>query len=133
MSDVLRNPLALVGRVGLAAIFITAGYGKISGFQGTVNYIAAVGLPLPQVAAVGAIAVELLGGIALAIGFKARWAALLIALFTVAAAALFHNYWAMPPEAQTIQSIMFWKNIAIAGGMLMVTAFGPGAWSVDRR
>lgn len=133
MSDSLRNLLALAGRIALAAIFIKSGYSKIGGFDATVAYIAAAGLPLPQVAAVATIAVEVVGGIALAVGFKARWAALALAVFTVAAALLFHNYWAMAAERQIAQSISFWKNIAITGGMLMVVAFGPGAWSADRR
>ena len=76
---------ALVGRILLAAIFIKSGFGKITGFEGTVGYIASKGLPLPQIGAIIAILVELGGGILLAIGFKARWAALAIAIFTLAA------------------------------------------------
>ena len=133
MSDSLRNLFALVGRIALAAIFIKSGYSKIGGFDGTVAYIAAAGLPLPQVGAVVAIAVELVGGIALAIGYKARWAALAIAVFTLAAALFFHNYWAMAADKQMGQSINFWKNLSIMGGMLMVTAFGAGAWSADKK
>jgi putative oxidoreductase len=133
MFDSNRNLIALVGRIALALIFITAGYSKIGTFQGTVGYIQSVGLPLPQLAAAVAIVVELVGGIALLIGYKARWAALALAVFCLVTALFFHNYWAMPPEKQMIQSILFWKNIAIMGGLLMVTAFGPGAWSVDGR
>src|SRR5436190_14867140 len=86
---------ALVGRLLLAAIFITSGFGKITGFEGTVGYIASKGLPLPQLGAIIAIVVELGGGILLAIGYKARWAALALAVFTLAAGILFHNYWAV--------------------------------------
>jgi putative oxidoreductase len=133
MSDSLRNILTLVARVALAVLFIRAGYSKIGSFDGTVAYIASAGLPLPQVGAVVAIAVELVGGLALAIGFKARWAALALAVFTLAAAVFFHNYWSMPADKQVVQAINFWKNISIMGGMLMVFVFGGGAWSVDRR
>ena len=127
------NAAALVGRILLALIFITSGWGKISGFEGTVGYIASKNLPLPQLGAIIAIVVELGGGILLAIGYKARWAALVIAIFTLAAGVLFHNYWAVEAAQKMGQQINFWKNVSIAGGMLMVFAFGPGAWSLDRK
>jgi putative oxidoreductase len=124
---------ALVGRILLAVIFIKSGFGKITGFEGTVGYIASKGLPLPQVGAILAIIVELGGGILLAVGFKARWAALAIAVFTLAAGIFFHNYWAVVDAAQRAgQEINFWKNIAITGGALAFFAFGPGRYSVDK-
>jgi len=130
---VAQNLLALVGRVLLSIMFLWSGYGKIGGFAGTVGYIGSVGLPMPEVLAALAIVVEIGAGIALVIGFKARWAAAALAVFTVLAAVLFHNYWAMPADKQMLQQIMFLKNLAITGGLLMVMAFGAGAWSVDRR
>ena len=123
---------ALVGRILLASIFITSGFGKITGFEGTVGYIASKGLPLPQVGAIIAILVELGGGLMLAIGFKARWAALAIAIFTLAAGILFHNYWAVEAAEKMGQEINFWKNVAITGGALAFFAFGPGRYSVDK-
>ena len=123
---------ALVGRILLAGIFVTSGFQKISGFEGTAGYIASKGLPLPQVLAAVTILVELGGGILLVIGWKARWAALVIAVFTLLAAILFHNYWAMTGDDVMPNRINFWKNISIVGGMLMVFAFGPGRYSVDR-
>lgn len=129
-----QNATALVGRVLLALMFLIAGIGKIgAGFAGTVGYISSVGLPLPQVAAIGAIVVEIVGSLALIVGWKTRWAALALALFTVATALLFHNYWAMPANQQMMQQIIFMKNLAVAGGLLMLAVAGPGAWSVDRR
>ena len=128
----VTNSAALVGRILLALIFITSGFSKITGFDGTVGYIASKGLPLPQVGAIIAILCELGGGLLLAIGYKARWAALVLALFTLAAAILFHNYWAVEAAQKMAQQINFWKNIAISGGMLMVFAFGPGRYSVDK-
>jgi putative oxidoreductase len=123
---------ALVGRILLAAIFITSGFNKIGGFEGTAGYIASKGLPLPQVLTAATILVELGGGILLALGWKARWAALAIAVFTLLASFLFHNYWTYPEAERMAQNINFWKNIAIAGGMLVVFAFGPGRYAVDR-
>jgi putative oxidoreductase len=124
---------ALLGRVLLALIFVTSGFGKIGGFEGTAGYIASKGLPLPQVLAALTILIELGGGILLIVGWKARWAALAIAIFSVLAAVIFHNYWAMTGDQVMANRINFWKNLAIAGGMLMVLAFGPGRFSVDRR
>lgn len=123
---------ALVARILLAAIFIMSGINKIGGFEGTVGYIASKGLPMPQVLAALTIFIEVVGGIMLVVGWKARWAALAIGAFTLLAAFLFHNYWAMPAEQKMQQMQSFWKNLAIAGGMLMVVAMGPGRLSVDR-
>ncbi|WP_225782798.1 DoxX family protein [Xenophilus sp. Marseille-Q4582] len=128
-----QDGLALVGRILLAALFIPAGFAKIGGFSGIVGYIGSVGLPLPQVGAVIAIVVELGLGILLLVGFKTRLAALLIAIFTLAAAFFFHNYWAMPADKVMVNQLMFWKNLAIAGGLLAFTAFGPGRFSIDKK
>ncbi len=129
----LNDAVALVGRILLAAIFIKSGFGKITGFEGTVGYIASKGLPLPQIGAIVAILVELGGGILLAVGFKARWAALAIAIFTLAAGIIFHNDWAVDAAQRMGQEINFWKNVSMTGGLLMVYAFGPGRYSVDKR
>ena len=124
--------VALLGRVLLASIFVYSGFGKITAFQGTVGYIAGAGLPMAQVLAVGAIVVEFIGGLALLIGFRARWAALAFVVFLIIITPIFHNFWSAP-EAQAIsQQTNFIKNIAIIGGMLMVVAFGPGRYSVDK-
>ena len=132
MNPNVTNTAALVGRILLALIFITSGFGKLTGFEGTVGYIASKHLPLPQVGAVIAILCELGGGILLAIGFKARWAGLVLAIFTLAAGILFHDFWNADAASKMMQSINFWKNVSIAGGMLMVFAFGPGRYSVDK-
>jgi putative oxidoreductase len=129
-----QNATALAGRILLALMFLIAGIGKVgAGFAGTVGYIGSVGLPMPQVVAIGTIIVEIVGSLALIVGWKTRWAALALAIFTVAAALFFHNYWAMPANQQMMQQIIFMKNLAVAGGLLMLAVAGPGAWSVDRR
>ena len=124
--------LALLGRVLLASIFVYSGFGKITDFQGTAGYISGAGLPMPQVLAVGSIIVEFIGGLALLIGFRARWAALAFVLFLIIITPVFHNFWSGPPAEMMSQQINFIKNIAIIGGMLMVMAFGPGRYSVDK-
>ncbi|MCU0950668.1 MAG: DoxX family protein [Burkholderiaceae bacterium] len=128
----MQPTAALVGRLLLAYMFIVAGWGKLGGFDGTVAMIAAKGLPLPMVLAAATVALELVAGIALAIGFKARWAALALAVFTVLASVLFHAYWAVPAEQVRIQQLMFNKNLAVTGGLLLVFAFGPGRFSLGR-
>lgn len=131
--NALQNPLALLSRLLLAAMFLPAGISKIGGFEGTVGYIASVGLPMPAVGAALAIAVEVLGALALILGFGTRWAALALALFTLVASFFFHNFWAMPAEQQMMQQLMFMKNIAVTGGLLALVAFGAGAFSLDAR
>ena len=133
MNASLQNPLTLTGRVLLALLFLPAGIGKIGGFAGTVGYIGSVGLPLPQLAAVLAIVVEVGGGLALLAGYGTRLAALALALFTLVATFVFHNFWAMPPEQVMMQQLMFFKNIAVVGGLLVLAAHGAGAYSVDAR
>lgn len=127
------GPLALVARILLAAIFISAGLGKLSGFDGTVGYIASKGLPIPAVIAALTIALEVLGGIAVAIGYQVRVTGFLLAGFTVLAAFIFHNFWAVPADQAYIQNIMFMKNLSMAGGLLLLTVFGAGGFSVDAR
>ncbi len=133
MSDALQNPLTLAGRLLLALLFLPAGLTKIAGFAGTVGYIASKGLPLPAVGAVIAIGVEVLGGLALLVGFGTRVAALVLAVFTVAATVIFHAWWAVPAEAQMVQQLMFFKNIAVVGGLLVLAAHGAGGWSLDAK
>ncbi len=129
--DTLNRFGPLAGRVLIAMIFVLSGFGKITGFEGTVGYIASKGLPLPQLAAVGAIIVELGGGILLVLGWKARWAAAAILVFTAMAAVIFHNFWAVPADQVQNQMIHFMKNISMVGGLLYVVLHGSGPLSMD--
>ena len=131
MNDSLRNPVALVGRILLAQLFILAGLGKIAQFAGTVAYMQSGGLPAAAPLAVLVIALELGGGLALLSGFMTRQVAVALALFTLAASLLFHAFWSAPAAQAMTQQLMFMKNISVIGGLLMVAAFGPGAWSLD--
>ena len=124
---------ALLGRILMAWIFVPAGFGKIAGFAGAVGYATSAGLPLPQVGVAIGLAIELLGGLALLLGWRTRWAALALAVFSVVAAIFFHNYWAVPEAQQMMQKINFTKNLAIAGGLLAFVAFGAGRLSLDAR
>ena len=128
-SDVL----SLLGRIFLAAIFVVSGVSKISGFEGLVGQIAAKGFPAAQVFAVATIVIEVGVSLMLIAGWKARWAAFLIAVFTAIVTVFFHNFWAMPEAQKMMQQTQFLKNLALIGGLLMVVAFGPGRLSVDKR
>ena len=128
----IQNAAALVGRILLAVIFITSGFGKITGYDGTAAYMAAKGMPMVGVLLPLTILTELGGGILLAIGWQARWAALALAGFTILAALIFHNFWAVEAAQKVAQQINFMKNVAITGGLLVVFAFGVGRYSVDK-
>nr|SPS06658.1 Inner membrane protein YqjF [Candidatus Nitrotoga fabula] len=127
----LSNPLALVARILMAAMFVMAGFSKIGGFEGTVGYIASKGLPLASVVAVLTIILEIAGGLAIMVGYKARIAAFLLGGFTLLAALIFHNFWAAPAEQAFVQNMLFMKNISIAGGLFLLAALGSGSCSID--
>lgn len=124
-SKSLTNLSMLVGRTMLAAIFIVAGFNKLgAGYAGTQAYMDSVGVAgflLPAV-----IAVEILGGIAILIGFQTRIAAAMLFAFTIMAALLFHSDF-----SQQMQSILFMKNVAIAGAFLVLFSQGPGQWAFN--
>ena len=120
----MERTFNLAGRILLAHIFVISGWSKIAGYAGTQAYMASVGLPgslLPLV-----IALELLGGLGLIVGFKTRWTALALAAFSVIAALVFHNNF-----ADQMQLISFMKNLALAGGLLVLAQTGAAAPSVD--
>jgi putative oxidoreductase len=131
--DALNRFGPLVGRILIALIFVFSGFGKITGFEGTAGYIASKGLPLPQLAVVVAIIVELGGGIILVLGWKARWAAAAMFLFTAIAAIIFHNFWAASGDEAQNQMIHFMKNISMLGGLLYIVVYGSGPLSMDGR
>ena len=122
----------LAGRLLLANIFVISGFDKIGGFAGTAKYMAAKGMPMPEVLLVGAIAIEFIGGLMLAVGWKARWAAWVILGFTLIASFVFHPYWSVPADQVHAETIQFNKNLAIVGGLLYVAFTGPGRLSLDK-
>lgn len=123
-SDVLP----LIGRVGIASIFILSGISKIAAPAATIGYIESVGLPLPQLSLGLAILIELVGGAALVAGYRTRAVAVVLAIFSIVTALVFHSAF-----GDQNQFIHFFKNVAIAGGLLNVVAYGAGAWSIDAR
>lgn len=121
-----RSLANLLGRILIAAIFLISGLGKITGYAGTQGYMEAMGVPgalLPLV-----IALEVLGALAIIVGWQTRLFAFLLAGFTLLSAFIFHR-----ALGDQMQSILFLKNLAIAGGFLFLLAHGAGAWSLDGR
>jgi len=125
MTDA-KKAAELAGRTLMAVMFLKTGVGKITAYAGTQAYMAAAGVPgtlLPFV-----IALEVLGGLALIAGYRTRLVSIALAVFTVMAGLLFHNQ-----LADQMQQVMFLKNLAIAGGFLILAVHGAGAWSIDAR
>jgi putative oxidoreductase len=118
--------LPLLGRVMIGAPFVLSGLGKLMAHDATVGYIGSVGLPLPQVAWLIALLVEIGGGALLISGFRARSVALIMAVFALATAVFFHRNF-----ADQNQMIHFLKNVMLAGGLLQIVYFGAGPLSVD--
>ena len=121
-----QNLADLLGRVLIAAIFLVAGLNKISGYDGTLGYMESMGVPgalLPLV-----IALEVLGAVAIIVGWRTRLFAFLLAGFSVASAVIFHR-----ALGDSMQFILFMKNVAMAGGFLFLVARGAGEWSLDAR
>ena len=124
------NPgvVPFVGRILVAAIFILSGLGKIGAPAATQGYIAAMGLPAPLLAYIGAVAIELGGGLLLLAGYRTRLVAAALAVFSIVTAFVFHH-----ALADQNQMIHFLKNFAMAGGLLQFVAYGAGRISVDNR
>ncbi|WP_196259488.1 DoxX family protein [Pelagibacterium limicola] len=124
--DAVQKFSPALGRVFLALIFILAGLGKIPAPAGSIGYMEAYGVP--GILFWPSVIVEVGAGIALLVGYQARWAALALGLFSLLTAVIFHTDF-----ADQMQLTAFLKNLAIAGGMLYVFAFGAGPFSVDNR
>ena len=121
---------AFFARIFLAVLFVVSGWTKLTGFEDTVGYVASNGLPVPQLFAALTILVELGGGILLILGLFSRLAAFIMAGFALVTIVIVHHFWTMADAEMQLNQLMAMKNLAIAGGLLMVTAFGPGAWAI---
>ncbi len=123
----MKNLTEVTGRILLGLIFLLAGIGKIgAAYAGTAAYMASMGVPgalLPLV-----IALEIIGGLMVISGFKVKWAGYALAVFSLVAAFIFHANF-----DDQMQSILFMKNLSIAGGLLLLTVYGAGQWSLDSK
>jgi putative oxidoreductase len=124
--------ILLASRVMLAAVFVVFGIRKLMAVAGTAGYFGKLGLPMPEVLIWVVILIELGGGLLLIIGWKSRLVAWIMAAFTIGATFVAHRYWEADGAQYVPQLTNFMKNLAIAGGLLMVAACGPGRLSVDK-
>lgn len=122
-----------LARVLLALVFLVSGFNKVVGFESLVGRLGDTGFPAPTLFAIAAVAVELGGAVLLIAGFYARYAALALAVFTVIATLLFHDFWAVEGAARARQTTQFLKNVAVLGGLLLAAHVGAGPLSADAR
>ena len=128
-----HDALTLAGRALIAWLFIPSGLSKLVGFSGIAGYIASKGVPLPTVCAAIAVLAELGLGLMVLLGWRARHAALGLAVFVAVITPIFHNYWDLPQAQSMLQKQAFNKNVAIIGGLLLLAAFGPGRFAIQRK
>lgn len=124
--------ILLVGRILMAALFLNAGLRKAFAYTATVGYFTKLGFPMPEAMAVIAPIIEVGGAVLLIVGWKTRYAAWLLALFTLIAACAAHRFWTFDAAQMANQMNHFMKNFAIIGGLLFIAAFGPGRLSIDK-
>jgi putative oxidoreductase len=132
MSPRSEQLVNLVGRVCLSLIFLMSAFGKLTNWNGTAGYMASKNLPAIPVLLILAVLFELVGGLSVLTGYKARWGASLLVVFLLIVTPIFHNFWAVSGADQQNQMIHFLKNVAILGGLLQIVARGAGPASLER-
>lgn len=133
LFDNQRDVIILLARILLMILFIMSGWSKLTGFDGTVDYMASLGAPMPMVAAGIAVVMEFFVAILLILGFYTRPLAFLFALFVLGTAVIGHPFWNMVDPARAANSVQFFKNLSICGGLLLLSVTGAGKFSVDGR
>ena len=128
-----ENVFNLLGRIAIAALFLPAGLNKLMGVEATTGYFASLGLPAAAVFVWVVIAIEILGGLALILGYHTCLVAIALAVFTLLASIAGHAFWAAPADAAFIAQLLFFKNIAVIGGLLVLASSGAGSISIDGR
>ena len=126
--DRVNDFILLLGRLLVAALFLPSGISKLLNFANFAKSLADKGLPYPEYWAAAAVAIEVLGPIALVVGLFPRWTALALIAFVIAAIATSHRYWEFQEPARRAQEINFFKNVAILGGLLFYIVSGAGHW-----
>ena len=128
-----RNEAILAARILLMLLFVISGWGKLTNFGGTMAYFTSDALPAPALAAVIAIVMEFVVGLAIMVGFYTRPLALLILVYTFATALIGHQFWSMEGAARVANAINFYKNLGLMGGMLLLYVAGAGRYAIDAR
>ncbi|MBS1102104.1 DoxX family protein [Gluconobacter sp. Dm-62] len=128
-----RDQALFASRILLASLFVLMGWSKLTGFEGTVGYMASTGAPVPTISAVIAIVTELGIGLALVAGFLTTPLSILLAVYTIVTAFIGHHYWTFTGMVRYDMWIHFYKNFSIAGGLLALASAGAGRFSLDAR
>ncbi|MDI3361675.1 DoxX family protein [Lelliottia sp. V89_10] len=128
-----RSLVLLIARIAVVVLFIIFGIPKMTGFDGTVQYMTSLGAPMPMLAAIIAVIMEVPAAILIVLGFFTRPLAVLFVFYTLGTAVIGHHYWNMSGDAVMPNMINFYKNVSIAGAFLLLAVTGPGAISIDRR
>lgn len=129
----LADTIALVARILLTLPFLRSGLSKIFEFDATAGFMRAEGMPLVPLFLVGAIALEVLGGLSILAGYRARLGALALIVFLIPTTLIFHDFWTFTGQAAMLQRASFFNNLGLLGGLAFVAAFGSGAISVDAK
>jgi putative oxidoreductase len=132
-ADKIRDEVLLLARLALVVLFVIFGWNKVMNLSGTAAYFAHDGLPVPMLAAIIAVIMELVVGIAILLGFMTRPLAVLLAIYTLGTALVGHQFWTLTGPDYTANEINFFKNISIIGGLLALYVAGPGRYSIDAR
>lgn len=133
LIDRNRDVLILIARIALMLLFLMSGWSKLTDFQGTVGYMTSLHAPLPAVAASVAICMEFFVGIALVLGIAVRPLALLFVVFVLGTGVIGHAFWSMEGAERAANTIQFFKNLAIAGGLLLLAVTGGGRYALTAR
>ncbi len=126
-----QNTLNLIGRILIAALFLPAGISKLTNFAGTAGYFTSLGIAAPTLTTGVVIAVEILGSLAILLGFRTAIASIGLAVFTLIASVIGHAYWAAPADQAFVAQLLFFKNIAVIGGLLALASAGSGKFGID--
>jgi putative oxidoreductase len=133
MADRAGSWIVLLGRLALAALYLPSGFNKLVHLGSFADALAARGVPAPTLLAFLGAAVEFFGALAVLVGFRTRYAALLMIGFTIVASVVSHHFWDIEDVTRRMQYVQFMKNMAIVGGFLFLFVHGPGPLSVDRK
>ncbi len=132
MNNFYQSFLVLLGRVLLSALFIWAVIAKVMNLQGTMSYMYSKQMPYIMFFLPAAILLQIVGAFFLLSGYRARLGAWLLILFIIPAAGIFHDFWNLRGTERLTEQILFMKDMAILGGLLLITAFGPGKYAFDK-
>lgn len=127
-----KDVLLLIARILLMTLFLLSGWPKLTGFSGTVQYLASLGTPAPAVAAIIAVAMEVFGAIAILLGIFTRPLALIFVVYTLGSSLIGHPYWKFEGAEHMANFINFYKNISIMGGFLLLAVTGAGKYSIEK-